>query len=153
MARFNKIYLGPVDKPLPQVREAIGDVPLTPGCLVVLSSGKWVLAGADTVGKVWLVQDNYLQLKGVDTAWDDESSVIGMELLPDRIYAGRIANSVNIAAVGTALTPAANGLLGIASTSDLIVGYSDEIFNNNTGSTALIKFRPAGLSYLSASGT
>lgn len=149
MARYNKIYLGPVQFPLPQVREAIGDVALTPGVLVVLSSGKWVLAGATTVGKVWLVQDNYLQLKGADTAWDDESSVIGMELLPDRIYAGRIANGVNIAAVGTALTPAANGLLGIAAASDLVIGYSEEIFNNDTGATALIKFRPS-LTYLAA---
>jgi hypothetical protein len=150
LARYNKIYLGPVQLPLPQVREALGDVALTPGCLVVLSSGKWVLAGATTVGKVWLVQDNYLRLAGVDTAWLDEDSVIGMELLPDRLYAGRIANGVNITAVGTPLTPAASGLLGIASTSDLIIGYSEEIFNNDTGSTALIKFRPAGLSYLSA---
>lgn len=150
MARYNKIYLGPVQFALPQVREAIGDVALTPGCLVVLSSGKWVLAGAATVGKVWIVQDNYLQLKGVDAAWDDESSVIGMELQTERLYAGRIANGVNITAVGTALTPAANGLFGIASTSDLIVAYSEEIFNNDTGATALIKIRPAGLSFLSA---
>lgn len=149
MARYNKIYLGPVQLPLPQVMEKVGDVALTPGCLVVLSSGKWVLAGASTVGKVWLVQDNYLQLKGVDTAWDDESTVIGMELLPDRIYAGRIANGVNITAIGTPLTPAASGLLGIASTSDLIIGYSEEVFNNDTGATALIKFRPS-LTYLSA---
>lgn len=149
MARYNKIYLGPVQLPLPQVRELIGDVALTPGVLVVISTGKWALAGASTVGKVWLVQDNYLQLKGVDTAWDDESTVIGMELLPDRIYAGRIANGVNISAIGTPLTPAANGLLGIASTSDLIIGYSEEVFNNDTGATALIKFRPS-LTYLSA---
>lgn len=149
MARYNKIFLGPVEKNKPQVREAIGDVALTPGTLVVLSAGKWVLAGASTVGKVWIVQDNYLQLKAVDVAWDDESSVIAMELLPECIYAVGIANGVNIAAVGTALTPAANGLVGIASTSDLIIGYSEEIYNNTSGAVALIKFRPS-LTYLSA---
>jgi hypothetical protein len=153
MARYNKIFLGPFTEPRPQVREAIGDVPLTPGTLVVQSSGKWVLAGASTVGKVWIVQDNYLQLKGVNDAWADEDRVVAMELLPNMLYAGRIADSVNISAVGVALTPAANGLLGIASTSDLIIGYSEEIYNNSSGTTQLIKFRPAGLSYLSASGT
>lgn len=150
MARFNKIFLGPVQKTLPQVKELIGDVALTPGCLVVISSGKWALAGATTVGKVWIVQDNYLQLKGVDTAWADEDTVIGMELLPDMLYAARIANGVNITAIGTPLTPAANGTLGIASLSDLVVAYSEEVYNNDSGSTQLIKIRPAGLSYLSA---
>lgn len=149
MARYNKIYLGPSQFPLPQVMELIADTDLTPGVLAVVSSGKWALAGASTVGKVWLIQDNYLQLKGVDNVWSAASTAIGMELLPDRLYAGRIANGTNISAIGTALTPAANGLLGIASTSDLIIGYSEEVFNNNTGATALIKFRPS-LTYLSA---
>lgn len=149
MARYNKIFLGPFQKNTPQVRELIGDVALTPGTLVVVSSGKWALAGASTVGKVWIVQDNYLQLKGVDTAWADEETVVGMELLPEMFYAGRIDNGVNISAIGTALTPAANGLLGIASTSDLIIGYSEEVYNNNSGSTQLIRFRPS-LTYLSA---
>ena len=149
MARYNKIFLGPFEKPKPQVRELIGDVAITPGTLLVVSSGKWALAGAATVGKVWLAQDNYLQLKGVDTAWTDEETVIGMELLPEFLYAGRIANAVNITAIGTPLTPGASGNLAIASTSDLIIGYSEEVFNNDTGATALIKFRPS-LTYLSA---
>jgi hypothetical protein len=150
MARYNKIFLGPEDKNKPQVRELIGDVALKPGRLVVISSGKWALAGATTVGKVWIVQDNYLAMKGVDDDWLDEDRVIGMELLPDMLYAARIANGVNIAAIGTALTPAANGTLGIASTSDLIVAYSEEVYNNNSGSEQLVRVRPAGLSYLSA---
>lgn len=151
MARYNKIFLGPTEKNKPQVLEALGDVALTPGCLVVLSSGKFVLAGAATIGKVWLVQDNYLQLKGVDDAWTDEDRVIGMELDDQCLYAARIATGVNVAAIGTPLTPAANGLLGIASTGDLIVAYSEEIYNNASGSTQLIRIRPAGsMSYLSA---
>lgn len=150
MARYNKIFLGPVEKNKPQVKELIGDVALKPGRLVVISSGKWALAAATTVGKVWLVQDNYLALKGVDDDWPDEDRVVALEMLPEFVYAARIANGVNIAAIGTALTPAANGTLGIASTSDLVVAYSDEIYNNNSGSEQLIKIRPAGLSYLSA---
>lgn len=150
MARYNKIFLGPVEKVKPQVREFIGDVALLPGSLVVLSGGKWVLAGAATIGKVWIVQDNYLQLKGVNDAWDDEGSVIGMELQTECLYAARIPTGVNITAVGTALTPGANGKFAIAALSDLVIAYAEEVYNNNSGADQLIRVRPSGLSYLSA---
>jgi hypothetical protein len=151
MARFNKIFLGPVDDNKPQVKELLGDVALKPGRLVVVSSGKWALAAATTVGKVWLVQDNYLAMKGVDDDWLDEDRVVALEMSGDNILAARIANGVNITAIGTPLTPGATGTLAIASTSDLIVAYSDEVYNNNSGSEQLLKIRPAGSqSYLSA---
>jgi hypothetical protein len=160
MGRYNKIHLGPARKNDPQVFEAEAGAAITPGCLVVLSSGRFVLAGATTVGKVWLAQENYLLQRTVDQAYTAFSAgppevvgdrVLGLEMQDDCLYAARIANGVNITAVGTALTPAANGTLGIAATSDLVVAYADEIFNNNTGATALIRIRPAGsASYLSA---
>jgi hypothetical protein len=151
MARYNKVFLGPVEKNKPQVRELLASVALKPGRLAVISSGKWALAGATTVGKVWLIEDNYLALKTVDTDWAQDSMAIGLEMQADELYAARIANSVNITAIGTALTPAANGTLGIASTSDLIVAYSEEVYNNNSGSEQLLRIRPAGSqSYLSA---
>lgn len=153
MARYSRIHLGPARRNDPQVREAIaGAAGIVPGNLVVLSSGEFVNAGAATVGKVWLAQENYLAQKGVDVAYAaDDDTVIGLELEDDTHYAARVATGVNITAVGTALTPAANGTLGIASTGDLIVAYSDEIYNNDTGSTQLVRIRPAGSgSYLSA---
>jgi hypothetical protein len=151
MARYNKIFLGPVTKVKPDVRELIASVALKPGRLAVISTGKWALAGATTVGKVWLIQDNYLALKGVDDDWAADSLAIGIEMQDDSIYAARIANGVNITAIGTALTPGANGTLAIASTSDLIVAYSEEVYNNNTGSEQLLKVRPSGSqSYLAA---
>lgn len=150
MARFNKIFLGPVQKTLPQVREALANVALKPGRLVVMSSGQFALAGATTIGQVLLVQDNYLALKDVDTDWDAASTAIAIEMQSDELYAARIANGVNITAKGVALTPGANGTLAIASTSDLVVAYSDEIYNNS-GSEQLLRIRPAGSqSYLSA---
>ncbi|ALJ12631.1 hypothetical protein [Sphingopyxis macrogoltabida] len=160
MARYTRIHLGPARRNDPQVREAEAGAAITPGCLIVLSSGRFALAGAATVGKVWLAQENYLAQKNVDAAYKAYAAgppevrgdrVIGLELEDDTHYAARVANGVNITAVGTPLTPAANGTLGIASTSDLIVAYSDEIYNNNTGSTQLVRIRPAGsASYLSA---
>lgn len=150
MARFNKIYLGPAEEVKPQVKELLASVALLPGRLVVISAGAWALAGAATVGKVWIVQDDYLIMKGVDDTWAVNDTAIAMELFPDRLYAGRIANGVNITAIGTPLTPGANGTLAIAALSDLVVAYSEEVYNNNSGSEQLLKIRPAGLSYLSA---
>lgn len=152
MARYNKIFLGPVDKAKPQVKElpaASGSI--KPGCLLVISSGDFTLAGATTVGKVWLAQDNYLAMDGVDDAYTSGDVVLGIEMQDDCFYAARIANGVNIDVVGKALTPGANGTLAIAGLSDLIVAYSDEVYNNTSGSEQLIRVRPAGSqSYLSA---
>lgn len=160
MGRYSKIHLGPARKNDPQVFEAEAGAVITPGCLVVLSTGRFVLAGATTVGKVWLAQENYLSQKAVDQTYAAYAAgppvirgdiVLGLELQEDCIYAARIATGVNITAVGTALTPGANGTLGIASTSDLVVAYSDEVYNNDTGASQLIRIRPAGsASYLSA---
>lgn len=151
MARYNKIYLGPVEKTKPQVREALAAAALKPGRLVVMSSGKFALAGATTIGQVLIVQDNYLAMKGVDTDWAANSTAIAMEMNDECLYAARIANGVNITAIGTALTPAADGTLAIAALSDLVVAYSDEIYNNTSGSEQLLRIRPAGsMSYLSA---
>lgn len=151
MARYNKIFLGPVDKPRPQVLEAQASVALLPGRFAVLSSGKFALAGATTVGKAWLIQDNYLGLKDVDDTWAIDETAIGIEMLDDQMYAARIANGVNITAKGVALTYGANGTLAIAALSDLVVAYSAEVYNNNSGSEQLIAIRPAGSqSYLSA---
>ncbi len=151
MARFNKIFRGPVEKSKPQVRELLASVALLPGRIAIITSGKFALAAATTIGKVWLIQDNYLQLKGVDDTWAVDNTAIGIELEDDSMYAARIANGVNITAVGVALTPGATGTLAIASTGDLIVAYSDEVYNNNSGSEQLLAIRGAGgLSYLSA---
>ena len=151
MARYGKIFLGPTDKNFPQVKELLASVALKPGRICVITSGKFALAAATTIGKVWLMQDNYLAGKSVDTDWAQDSTAIGIEMMDDEIYAARIANGVNITAIGTALTPGATGTLAIASTGDLIVAYSEEVYNNNSGSEQLLRIRPSGSqSYLAA---
>lgn len=151
MARYNKIFLGPVEKNKPQVRELLASAALKPGRLVVITSGKFALAGATTVGKLWIVEENYLAMKTVDQDWAQDSRAIGIELFDDQIYAARVATGVNITAIGTPLTPGANGTLAVAATSDLVVAYSEEIFNNDTGAEQLVRIRPSGsASYLSA---
>lgn len=145
MARFNKIYLGPVVEPLPQVRELKAAAALKPGRLVVVTGGEFALAGADTNAKVRIVQDNYLQMKGVDDDWASGSTAIGMELLDGRVYAARIANGVNVS-LDTPLKLGANGTLAVATPgTDRVVAFSDEVYNNGTGSEQLIKIRVAGI--------
>lgn len=150
MARYNKIFLGPAEKNKPQVQELLAAAALKPGRLLVITAGKFALAGAATVGKVWIAQDNYLALQSVDTDWAQDSLAIGMELFPEMLYAARVATGVNIAAIGTALTPGANGTLAIAGLSDLVVAYSEEVYNNDSGSEQLVRVRAAQQSYLSA---
>lgn len=151
MARYNKILLGPGEKNAPQVKELLASAALKPGRIAIITSGKFALAAATTIGKVWLIQDNYLAMKTVDDDWAQDSVAIGVEMEADNLYAARIANGVNITAIGTPLTPGATGTLAIAALSDLVVAYSDEVYNNNTGSEQLIRIRPAGSqSYLSA---
>lgn len=160
MARYNRIDLGPARKNDPQVTELEAGAAITPGSLVVVSSGRFVLAGATTVGKVWLAQENYLAQRGVDAAYTayaagppvvNGDTVLGIEWQSDKHYAVRVANGVNITAIGTGLTPGANGTLAIAAAADLVVAYADEVYNNNTGVSQLVRVRPAGsASYLSA---
>lgn len=151
MGRYSRIHLGPARKNDPQVMELAAAAAIQPGCLIVVSAGEFALAGASTVGKVWIAQENYLAQKGVDDAYAADERVIGLEMQADTLYAAVIATGTNVTAVGTPLTPAANGKLAIASTSDLVVAYADEVYNNNTGSDQLIRIRPAGSqSYLSA---
>lgn len=152
MARYTRIHLGPARRNDPQVHEAVASAAISPGSLIVLTGGKFAPATAATVGKVWLAQENYLAQKGVDAAYAaDVDTVLGLEMEDDTHYAVRVATGVNIAAVGTPLTPGASGTLAIAALSDLVVAYSDEIYNNTSGSSQLVRVRPAAsASYLTA---
>lgn len=155
MARYSRIHLGPARKNDPQVREAEAGGAVKPGTFVVLSSGRFVNAGASTVGKVWLAQENYLAMKGVDTAYAAYAAgppvvrgdtVLGLELQDDTLYAAVIATGTNVTAPGTPLKLASGGKLAIATPgTDNIVAFSDEAYNNSTGSDQLIRIRVAGI--------
>lgn len=154
MGRFSKIILGPARKNDPQVHEAEANAVILPGCFVTKhSSGRFDLAGAATTAKLWLAQENYLSLKNVDTAYRAYAAgppvvrgdrVMGLEMEDDVLYAARLATGVNVTAVGMPLTVGANGQLILSTNSSRVVAYSDEIYNNTTGSPQLIQIRPAG---------
>lgn len=149
MARYNKIYAGPATQATPQVQEAIAAVDLLPGRIVVLDgSGEFALAGAATTGKVFVVQDNYLALKGVDDVIAAGNRAIGMEMLDEQFFNVRVATGNNVAK-GAALTPAANGELALAALSDMVVAFAEESYNNTSGSGQLVRAR-AAKGYLTA---
>ncbi|WP_292041086.1 MULTISPECIES: hypothetical protein [unclassified Brevundimonas] len=149
MARYNKIYAGPATQVTPQVRELPAAASTVPGSLVVVTAGKFALAGATTVGKVWVAQDNHLAGKGVDDAIAANDVLVGMELLDEQFFNVRVATGNNLS-IGTPLTPAADGALAIAVTSDLVVAYSEEAFNNTSGSAQLVRVRAATGGHLTA---
>lgn len=142
MARFNKIYIGPVSETLPQVRERKSAVALKPGRLVVETAGAWALAAVGTKGRVHIVQDNYLAMKTVDDDWAIGDSVIGLHPLDEQIYAVRVPTGVNVA-LDAELAPGANGEVKLAATTEMVVFHAAEAYNNTSGSSQLIRVRPA----------
>lgn len=149
MARHNKIYAGPFTEATPQVREAKAAVDILPGCIVTLNgAGAFALATAATIGKVWVAQDNYLTGKGVDTVNETGDTMVGMEMLQAQFFNVRVATGNNVA-IGSPLTPAANGLLALASTSDMVVAFAEEAYNNTSGTSQLVRARCA-TGYLTA---
>ena len=149
MPRFNKIYAGPVTETLPQVQEAILNGAYLPGTAVVRTSNNFAQAGANSGDKVFILQDNYLALKGVDDAWLSGDRGIGLELLDEQFYNVRVPTGVNIAK-DAELTTNASGKFVLATTGQNVVVTAEEAFNNNTGSDQLVRVRKAGRNVVAA---
>lgn len=140
MARFNKIFAGPVEYTLPQVQERIKDTETLPGTAVKLSGGKFVAAGAADAAKLFIVQDNYLLQKGTDDAWAAGDRIIGMEVLDELFFNVRVPTGQNIAE-GDALTTDANGKFVKAGAGARIVMFAEESYNNTSGADQLVRAR------------
>jgi len=142
MARFNKIFRGPADKNKPQVREAICAAAVLPGTVVVISGSNFAQAGANTPGAFYLVQDNYLAMKGVDDAWLAGDRVVALHPQDDELYAARVPTGQNLVA-GDNLTTSAAGKLVKATTGQRILFYALETYNNTSGADQLVTVRVA----------
>ena len=144
MARFNKIFAGPVEYTLPQVQEALKATTTLPGTAVKFDAAgdKFVAAGAADAAKLFVVQDNYLALMGVDDAWPANDRIIGMEILDELFYNVRVPTGQNIQK-GEALTTNASGLFVVATTGQRAVFLAEENYNNTTGADQLVRARKA----------
>lgn len=148
MARYNKIYAGPVTEVTPQVQELPAAASTLPGCLIVAASEEFALAGAATTGKVFVAQDNYFAQLGVDDAWAEGDTMIGMEMLDEQFFNVRVATGNNVVK-GAALSPAANGLVALSGEGDKVIAYAEEAYNNTSGTSQLVRVR-AAKGYLTA---
>ncbi|ASP79654.1 hypothetical protein GOA77_09495 [Sinorhizobium meliloti] len=143
MARYNKIFAGPVTERLPQVQEALAAAATLPGLAVVFNgSGHFAIAGASTVEKVFIAQDNYLQMKGVDEAWASGDTMIGMEMLDEQFFNVRVPTGNNIAK-GARLTTNATGRFVPVAAGNRVIAIAEEAYNNTTGSDQLVRVRAA----------
>lgn len=151
MPRYNKIYAGPFTQPTPQVVERLAAVSLLPGQIVYINaSNKFALANATTTGKLYVVQDNYLAMKGVDDPITADNTAIGMELLDDQLFNVRVPTGVNVA-MNAALGTDANGKLILATgAGKQVVGFADEAYNNTSGADQLVRIRAAATHRLTA---
>lgn len=142
MARYNKIFAGPTSENTPQVHEAISAVAVKPGRIVINSAGAFALAGATTKGRVFIVSENTVALKDVDTDYAIGETIMAYEPLDEQVFRARLATA-NSAVGGSELSCAANGELKIAATGEQVVFFSSETYNNTTGSGQLINVRAA----------
>lgn len=142
MARYNKIYAGPVTEPTPQVQERICTAAVLPGIGLVESGDNFAVAGANTLAKVYVAQDNYLALKGVDDAWPANDRIIGMEMLDEKFFNVRVPTGVNVLR-GSQLTTNATGKFVLATTGQRVVMIAEEAYNNTSGSDQLVRARVA----------
>lgn len=142
MARYNKIYAGPFTEATPQVQERICDAAVLPGIAVIESGSKFAAAAANTAAKVYIVQDNYLQLKGVNDAWTAGDRIIGMEMLDEQFFNVRVPTGTNVLR-GSALTTDASGKFTLAAVGQRVVAYAEEAFNNTSGADQLVRARVA----------
>lgn len=142
MARYNKIYAGPVSEPTPQVKEALASVALTPGSLAVLSAGAFALAGVASTGQLFVIEEQSTALKSVDVAWAQNDLAVGLTLLPAQLVRVLVPTGNNLAE-GAPLELVANGKLALAAGEGRVVAYAHEAYNNNTGSDQLVTVRVA----------
>jgi hypothetical protein len=142
MPRFNKIFAGPVTETLPQVQEAILNGAYLPGTAVVRSSNNFAQAGANSGDRIYILQDNYLAMKGVDDAWLSGDRGVGLELLDEQFYNVRVPTGVNVAK-DAELTTNSAGKFVLATSGQNVIVVAEEAFNNNTGSDQLVRVRKA----------
>lgn len=142
MSRYNVIFAGPETALCPQAKEALATVAITPGRFVTLGASGFALAGAATEGKVYIAQDNYLTMKGVDDDWTVGHRAIGLELLDGHFFNARLATGQNVSE-DTSLTIGANGELVAAGAGDYVIATAQEAYNNTSGTGQLIRVTPS----------
>lgn len=142
MARYNKIFAGPVTETLPQVEEAITAAAITPGKMITINgSGLFALAVAATATEVMIAQEDNTTLRGTDDDIASGALCVGLKMLPGQLFHARVAATV-VVTKGAALSLGASGNLVLATATSRVVAFADEAVT--VGATAdLVRVRPA----------
>lgn len=149
MARYNKIFAGPTSENLPQVQEApAASGGILPGTFITVGATA-AYATTDVHGKIYVAQDNYLTMSGVDDAYAEDETVIGMELLDEQFFNVRFPTGVNVTR-GAAITIGASGKGKLAAAADYVIAHAEEAYNNTSGADQLVRVRAAKGYYLPA---
>ena len=138
MARYNKIYAGPVTEVLPQVDEVIATAAILPGQFFTHAGA---LAIAATATEVLIAQENYLTQKDTDTGYAIGENVIGLKVLTTQFFNARVA-AATVVTKGAGMALGAGGNLVLATAGSRIVAWAEETIT--VGATAdLVRVRPA----------
>ena len=142
MARYNKIFAGPLTEVTPQVEELPCNVALTPGMIVIRSAGKWIAhATAGGRGRVRVLQDNYLALEGPDVQVAANDTGIGMMPLDEQFFYVRVATGNNLTKDDPLVSNGAGLLTKGATTGHHILFWAEETYNNASGASQLVLVR------------
>lgn len=142
MARYNKIFAGPVDQNKPQVQERLCATTILPGTALIESGSSFAQAGANVAVKFYIAQDNYLALKGVDDVWLANDRIVGMEPLDEMFFNVRVPTGQNILR-GSELTTSAAGKFVLATSGQNVKLIAEEAYNNASGADQLVRARKA----------
>ena len=142
MARYNKIFAGPVDENKPQVQERLCAATILPGTALIESGSSFAQAGANSAVKIYIAQDNYLALKDVDTVWPANDRIIGMEPLDEQFFNVRVPTGVNVLR-GSELTTHSSGKFTLATAGQNVKMIAEEAYNNASGADQLVRARKA----------
>ena len=142
MARYNKIFAGPTQETMPQVQERVCATAVLPGTALIEDGSDFAQAGASEAEKVYIAQDNYLTMKGVDDAYAAGDRVIGMEPLDQQFFYIRVPTGQNVARGGN-FTTDADGKFVVAGSGTRVIMIAEEAYNNTSGSDQLVRARKA----------
>ena len=142
MPRYNKIFAGPVTETMPQVQERTLGGAYLPGTALVENGTAFAQAGANSAVKIYILQENYLALKGVDDAWTSGDRGIGMEPLDAQFFNVRVPTGVNVTR-GAELTTTSVGKFTLATTGQNVKMIAEEAYNNTSGADQLVRARRA----------
>lgn len=143
--RANKIFAGPVTERQPQVLEApVAGGALLPGTVVLLSSGTLIAHnGANLRGLFGVLQENYLASEGTDTSI--AVGAVGVAVLPLENYVlyARVATGQNVTKGAKLVSNGSGALIIAAAGVKECLFYAEEAYNNTSGSSQLVRVRPA----------